>query len=405
MPLSDAACKNTKPKDKPFKLADEKGMFLLVNPNGSKYFRFKYRFAGKEKMLALGVYPDTSLKVAREKRDLAREQIANGIDPSENKKAVKQSAMVAATNSFEIVSREWHSKFKAKWTEKHAGRLLTRLEQDVFPYIGCRPINEIEAPELLQVMRRIEGRGVIDTLHRILQNCGQIFRYGIATGRCSRDPSGDLRGALTPVTSKHHASITDPKQIAELLRAMDDYQGSFVSKCGLKFSVLTFCRPGEIRHAEWVEIDLQAKQWRIPAPKMKMRQQHIVPLSSQALEVLAELQLLTGGGKYLFPCERSTSRPMSENTVNAALRRMGYTKEEMTAHGFRSMASTRLNEMHFNGDCIERQLAHCEKDSVRAAYNYAEYLPERTKMMQSWADYLDGLKNGAQVIAFKKAAK
>lgn len=305
-------------------------------------------------------------------------------------------------DSFEYVAREWHSKFKAKWTDDHAGRLLARLENDVFPYIGNRPIDQIDALELLGVMQRMESRGVIDTTHRALQNCGQIFRYGVLTRRCSRDPSGDLRGALTPVKKKHHASITNPKQIAELLRAIDDYQGTFASKCALKLSAFTFCRPGEIRHAEWIEIDISAKQWRIPAEKMKMRQQHIVPLAEQTIELLSRLHEVTGDGKYLFPSERSASRPMSENTVNAALRRMGYSKEEMTAHGFRSMASTRLNEMHFNRDHIERQLAHSEANDVRAAYNHAEYLPERTKMMQSWADYLDGLKAGAQVIPFKK---
>jgi len=348
------------------------------------------------------VYPDTNLKEALEKRDTAKKQIVGGIDPSENRKAVKQAAIAAATNNFESVAREWHSKFKTKWTPDHAGRLLTRLEKDVFPYIGARPIHEIEAPELLQVMRRIEARGVIDTLHRALQNCGQIFRYGVATGRCARDPCGDLRGALTPVKAKHHASITDPKQIGDLLRAMEGYQGSFVSKCALAFSALTFCRPGEIRQAEWSEIDFNARQWRIPGAKMKMRQQHIVPLAKQSISVLDELHQVTGESKYLFPSERTRDRPMSENTVNAALRRMGYTKEEMTAHGFRSMASTRLNEMHFNRDWIERQLAHSEKNGVRAAYNYAEYLSQRAEMMQAWADYLDDLKAGAQVIPLRR---
>jgi integrase len=378
MSLSDAACKNAKPREKPYKISDEKGMHLLVIPNGANYFRFDYRFSGKRKTLALGVYPETGLKEAREKRDTARKQIAGGIDPCESKKIYRQAAIADANSTFEIVAREWHSKFKAKWTDDHAGRLLARLERDIFPYLGKRPIDQIDAPELLLVMRRIESRGVLDTLHRALQNCGQIFRYGVATGRCSRDPSGDLRGALPPAKAKHHASITDPKQIGELLRAIDDYHGAFLSQCALKLSALTFCRPGEIRHAEWSEFDLTAKQWRIPAHKMKMRQIHIVPLSRQAIEVIESIKPLTGDGQYLFPSERTKSRPMSENTVNAALRRMGYSKDEMTAHGFRSMASTRLNELHFNGDWIERQLAHTEKDGVRAAYNYAEYLPERT---------------------------
>lgn len=402
MPLSDITIKNAKPAEKPYKLPDERGMYLLVDPKGGKYFRLDYRFSGKRKTLALGVYPDTGLKQARDKRDTAKKQIADGIDPSETKKATKQAAIAVTKNTFEFVAREWHTKFKVKWTADHASRLLTRLENDVFPYIGAKPIDQIDALELLGVMQRMEKRGVIDTTHRALQNCGQIFRYGVLTRRCSRDPSGDLRGALTPVKMKHHASLTDPKQIAGLLRAIDDYQGAFASMCALKLSALTFCRPGEIRHAEWSEFDLEAKQWRIPAEKMKMRVQHIVPLADQTIELLNRLHEVTGNGKYLFPSERSTTRPMSENTVNAALRRMGYSKEEMTAHGFRSMASTRLNEMHFNRDHIERQLAHAEANDVRAAYNYAEYLPERTKMMQSWANYLEDLKAGAKVMPLRK---
>ena len=392
MPLTDTAIKGAKPRDKSYKLSDGKGLYLLVNPNGSKYFRLKYRFGGIEKTFALGVYSETSLKLAREKCDAARELLAQGIDPNEHKKAAKHSAIAAATNSFELVAREWHTKFKVKWTADHAKRLLTRLEHDVFPYLGNRPINEITAPELLHVMRRIEARDVIDTLHRVLQNCGQIFRYGIATGHCDRDPSGDLRGALTPVKSKHHASIIDPKEIGQLLRAIDDYQGSFVVRLALKFSALTFCRPGEIRKAEWQEIDIENKQWRIPADKMKMRQLHIVPLANQTIEILNELKTITGEGKYLFPSERSQNRPMSENTVNAALRRMDYSKEQATAHGFRSTASTRLNEMGFNRDWIERQLAHSEKNDVRGAYNYAEFLEGRTEMMQQWANYIEHLK-------------
>jgi integrase len=395
MPLTDTAIKAAKPKEKPYKLADGKGLYLLINPNGSKYFRQKYRIGGTEKTLALGVYPETTLKLARDKCTAAREQLANGVDPGEHKKVVKHAAIAATNNTFEIVAREWHGKYKIRWTDDHAKRLLSRLEKDVFPFIGKRPINEINAPELLQAMRRIESRGVIDTLHRALQNCGQIFRYGVATGRCDRDPSGDLRGALTPVKSKHHASVTEPKAIGQLLRAIDDYQGSFTVQLALQFSYLSFCRPGEIRHAEWVEIDFVSKQWRIPASKMKMRQQHIVPLSSQSLALLGQLHEVTGDGKFLFPSERSRARPMSENTVNAALRRLGYSKDDATAHGFRSMASTRLNEMHFNRDWIERQLAHSEKNDVRGAYNYAEFLEGRTQMMQVWADYLDSLKRCA----------
>lgn len=412
--LNDTTLRNAKPGAKDKRLNDGGGLYLLIKPNGAMWWRFDYSIHGKRKTLSVGVYPTIGLADARRKVEEARTSVANNKDPSDTRKEVKAARQLAVENanrldaglpivdSFEYVAREWHAKFKAKWTDDHASRLMTRLENDVFPYIGKRPIDQIDALELLEVMQRMEARGVIDTTHRALQNCGQIFRYGVLTRRCSRDPSGDLRGALTPVITKHHASITEPKQIAGLLRAIDDYQGSFASMCALKLSALTFCRPGEIRHAEWIEIDFGSKQWRIPAEKMKMRQQHIVPLSRQVIELLTRLQEVTGSCKYLFPSERSQSRPMSENTVNAALRRMGYSKEEMTAHGFRSMASTRLNEMHFNRDHIERQLAHSDANDVRAAYNYAEYLPERTKMMQTWADYLDELKAGAQVIPFRK---
>lgn len=411
--LTDATLRNAKPGSKDRRLNDGSGLYLLIKPNGGVWWRFDYSIEGKRKTLSLGTYPTTGLADARRKAEDARVSVANGQDPSDKRKEVKAARQLAAENekrlesglpivdSFEYVAREWHDKFKVKWTEDHARRLLTRLEHDVFPFLGSRPIDQIDALELLEVMQRMEARGVIDTTHRALQNCGQIFRYGVLTRRCARDPSSDLRGALSPIRKRHHASITDPKQIAGLLRAIDDYQGSFISKCALQFSALTFCRPGEIRHAEWSEIDLAAKQWRIPPEKMKMRLQHIVPLAIQTVHVLLDLQPLTGSGKYLFPSERSTARPMSENTVNAALRRMGYTKEEMTAHGFRSMASTRLNEMHFNRDHIERQLAHSEANDVRAAYNYAEYLPERTKMMQAWADHLDELTSTAQVILFR----
>ncbi|MFZ2172250.1 MAG: tyrosine-type recombinase/integrase [Methylococcaceae bacterium] len=409
MALSDTSCRSAHKHakataNKPFKLPDEKGLYLLVTPKvdgWGKWWRFKYRISGKEKSLSFGIYPDVGLQQARERRDEARKLLAQGIDPGEHRKAKKQAILTSATNTFEAVAREWHAKFRAKWTDGHANRLLTRLEQDVFPYIGNRAIEQIDALDLLDIAKRMEARGVIETTHRIIQNCGQIFRYGVVTRRCKHDPSASLRGALIPIKSKHHASITDPKKIGELMRAIDDYQGSFTSRCGLKFSALTFCRPGEIRHAEWQEIDWQEKQWRLPAEKMKMRQPHIVPLSRQALELLSELQQATGNGKYLFPSERTPGRPMSENTANAALRRMGYSKEEMTAHGFRSMASTRLNELHFNKDHIERQLAHSEQNDVRKAYNYAEYLPARTEMMQAWADYLDALKAGSQVTPFR----
>jgi integrase len=397
MPLSDTATRNAKPKDKPYKLADEKGLYLLIKPAG-KYWRLDYRFDGKRKTLALGVYPDISLKEAREKRDEARKQIAQGVDPSAERKATK----TAQTESFEAVAREWFAKFAPSWAESHSDKIMRRLERDVFPWIGARPVREITAPELLAVLRRIETRGALETAHRAHQNCGQVFRYAVATGRAERDPSADLRGALPPADEKHHASITDPKAIGALLRAMDSYQGAFVVRCALRLAPLVFVRPGELRGGEWSEIDLDGAEWRIPAHRMKMRETHIVPLSVQAVAILRELHPLTGTGRYLFPSERTDARPISENTVNAALRRLGYSKDEMTGHGFRSMASTLLNEQGWHRDAIERQLAHAERNAIRATYNYAEHLPERRRMMQAWADYLDGLKNGAEIIPIRK---
>lgn len=399
MPLSDTKIKNAKPgvkpdgtvTDKPYRISDERGLYLEVSPKGGKYWRFKYRINGKEKRLSLGVYPDVPLKLARERRDEYRRKVADRIDPSELRKAEKISQ--ADLESLEFVAREWHSKYKINWSKSHADKTLTRLEKNVFPWLGKMNISEITPPQLLSVLRRIENRGAIETAHRIHQVCGQVFRYAVATGRAERDTAADLKGALPPAKSKHHASIVEPRKIGELMRAIDFYSGHFVTGCALRFAPLVFVRPGELRHAEWSEIDLISAEWRIPAEKMKMKTLHIVPLASQAIDLLEELQPLTGKGKYLFPSIRTNSRPMSENTINAALRRLGYSKEDMTGHGFRSMASTLLNEMGWNRDAIERQLAHSERDGVRAAYNYAEYLPERKKMMQSWADYLDGLKS------------
>lgn len=404
MPLTDTAIRNAKPSAKPIKMFDENGLFLLVTPNGGKWWRFKYRFGGKEKLLSFGTYPEVSLKESREKRDDARKQVAAGIDPGEHRKAHKAAKLDRAANSFEVVAREWFAKYSANWAASHADKIIRRLEKDIFPWLGGRPIMEITAPELLTILRRIENRGALETAHRALQNCGQVFRYGVATGRTERDPSGDLKGALPPTKQKHHASITDPKAIGELLRAIDGYQGSLVTKCALKLAPLFFVRPGELRKAEWAEFNFDSSEWRIPASRMKMREQHIVPLSSQALALLQELQALTGNGRYVFPGARTNGRPMSENTVNAALRRLGYSNDEMTGHGFRSMASTLLNEQGWNRDAIERQLAHAERDNVRAAYNYAEHLPERKRMMQRWADYLDNLKSGADVIPLARKA-
>jgi len=384
--LSDVQVRQAKlPVDKKqIKLADGRGMYLLVNQTG-KYWRFDYRFNGKRKTFALGVYPDVPLKRAREKRDEARSMIADGIDPAMQRKAT----LKAEKESFEGVAREWYEKQRTVWKPGHAMTVIGRLERDVFPWLGSRPINDIEPPDLLAVLRRIESRGAIETAHRIKSVCGQVFRYAVATGRAKRDPVPDLKGALQPVKATSMATITDPKRIGELLRAIHGYAGAFPVKCALMMAPYVFVRPGELRQAEWSEIDLEAAQWRIPAGKMKMGRKHIVPLSGQVVAILRELKPLTGRGKYLFPSVRSTVRPMSENTVNAALRRMGFEKGEICGHGFRAMASTILHEQRWKSDVIERQLAHVEGNKVKGAYNHAKYLPMRVKMMQHWADYLD----------------
>ncbi len=400
MPLTDPTIRNAKADTKPVKLFDAAGLFLLVTPAGGKWWRFKYRFGGKEKLLSMGTYPQVSLKEAREKRDDAKKLLRNHADPAAERQAVKQTK--SGKGSFEAVAREWFSKFSQSWVPRHAETIQQRLKNHILPSLGQRQINEVTAPVLLAVLRKIEAQGYIETAHRVKQICGQIFRYAIATGRAERDPAADLKGALPPAKSKRMASIIDPKGVGGLLRAIDDYKGSIVTQCALQLGALTFVRPGELRHAEWEEIDLDAAEWRIPAEKMKMKSPHIVPLSKQAVSVLNKIQPLTGQGRYVFPSERTRARPMSENTVNAALRRMGYTKEEVTGHGFRSMASTLLHEQGWRSEVIERQLAHQERNKVKAAYNHAEHLAERKKMMQTWTDYLDALKAGAKIIPFRQ---
>jgi integrase len=401
-PLTDAKVRTIKPAEKPQKLFDGGGLFLLVTPTGGKLWRLKYRFGGIEKLLAIGAYPQTSLAEARQKRDQASALMLNGVDPSDTKKAQK-AAGAQETETFEVIAREWHTKFSASWAASHGDKIIRRLELYVFPWLGDRPIKSITAPDLLTVLRRIEAKGTLETAHRTQQNCGQVFRYAVATGRAERDPSGDLRGAIPPASGKHMATITDPKEIAGLLRSIDDYRGSIVTRCALQLAPLFFVRPGELRQAEWSEFNLEAAEWRIPAEKMKAGVLHIVPLSRQALGVLREIYHLTGHGRYVFPSPRTDSRPMSSNAILSALRRMGYAKDEMSGHGFRSMASTLLNEQGWNRDAIERQLAHAERNSVRAAYNYAEFMPERKKMMQAWADYLEEIKAGAKIIQIRSA--
>ena len=403
MAISDTTIKAAKPKsDKDYKLSDEKGLHILIKTNGSKYFRLKYRFAGKEKTLALGVYPETTLKQAREKRDLARKQIAEGIDPSENKKAVKASKAESALNSFEVIAKEWGAKHVNNWNDKN-NRSKRMLERNIFPWLGAKPITDILPIDILNCLRRVEDRGTLETAHRVLQICGQVFRYAVATSRIDRDITPDLRGALPPAKGGHFASLTDPKQAAPLLRAIDAYTGTFVVKSALQLAPMVFVRPSELRHAEWAHIDLEYKEWRYFVTKTET--DHIVPLSTQAVEILTALFPLTGNGRYVFPSARTPngSRAMSDVAMLAALRRMGFDKDEMSVHGFRAMARTILDEvLGFRPDFIEHQLAHAVRDANGRAYNRTSHLKERHKMMQSWSDYLDSLKNGAQVIEFKK---
>lgn len=405
MALSDTKIRGAKTSDKQVKLFDGGGLFLLVTPSGGKLWRLKYRHEGKEKLLALGAYPEISLADARQRRDEARKQVANGIDPGAVRKAQKQAG-TEETETFEVIAREWHTKFSHTWTPGHAVKLLSAMTRDLFPWLGARPIKELKAPELLASLRRIESRGTLETTHRMRGLLGQIFRYAVATGRAERDPAADLRGALPKPNENHHAAITDPKKVAPLLRALDGYQGHFVVKCALRLAPLLFVRPGELRHAEWAEIDLDESVWNIPAHKMKMKEPHLVPLSKQAVEIPRDLQPLTGASPYVFPSGRSFKRPMSDNAILAALRRMGYDKNTMTGHGFRAMARTILDEvLQVRPDFIEHQLAHAVRDPNGRAYNGTAHLEERRKMMQKWADFLDGLKAEAKVIPLRKNAE
>ena len=403
MPLTDTAIRSAKPSDKTQKIFDGGGLYLEVAPSGGKWWRLKYRFGSKEKRISLGVYPDVGLKEARERRDEARKLLANDVDPGENRKVQKSAKAERAANSFEAVGREWFAKHAPTWAATHAAKIIQRLEKDVFPWLGGRPIAEINAPELLTVLRRIETRGALDTAHRAQQNCGQIFRYAVATGRAERDPSGDLRGALPPAKHANFASLTDPDQVAELLRAIDAFRGTFVVKSALLLALLLFVRPGELRKALWADIDLEKAEWRYFVTKTKT--EHSVPLASQAVAILKELHALTGHGRHVFP-GRDPQKAMSEAAVNAALRRMGYdTKTEITGHGFRAMARTILHEeLHVKPEVIEHQLAHKVPDALGTAYNRTKFLKERRVMMQQWADYLDKLKAGAEVIQLHPAA-
>ena len=395
MKLSVLDVKKKRELEKPLKLSDGQGLFLLIQPNGKKYWRYSYRFEGKQKTLALGVFPEVSLADARDLRNDARVLLKKTkVDPGEHRKALKQSQTSQDTDSFEVVAREWFANQSDIWAPTHADKIIRRLERDIFPWLGASPIASITAQQLLIAARRIEGRGVKETARRALLNCSQIFRYAIATGRAERDPVPDLKGALQPAKTTHFATITDPKAIGELLRAIDEYHGSFITKCALQLAPLVFVRPGELRAAEWSEIDLDAAEWNIKAERMKMRVAHLVPLSKQSVAILREIHPLTGRGKYVFSSEQTSTRPMSENTLNFALRRMGFAKNEMSVHGFRAMARTVLDEiLHIRPDYIEHQLAHAVRDPNGRAYNRTTHLPERREMMQKWADYLDQLKS------------
>jgi integrase len=387
------------------KLFDGGGLFLLVTPTGGKLWRFKYRFDGKEKTLYLGTYPEISLADARQRRLDARKLLANGIDPAAAKKeqAVERARL---ETTFETVAREWFGKQLAAWSKGHADTVISRLEHDVFPVIGSVAISKIKTGEVLAILRKVEARGALDTALRIKIIFGQVFRYAVVTGLIDTDVSAPIRprDCLEKRQVKHHAAITDPKKLAPLLRAIDEYQGTFTVKCALRLAPLLFVRPGESRKAEWSEFDLDEALWNIPAERMKMKEPHLVPLSRQAVEILKSLQALTGAGKYLFP-GRTSARPMSDNTINAALRYMGFDKETMTGHGFRAMARTILDEvLQVRPDFIEHQLAHAVRDPNGRAYNRTAHLAERKKMMQTWADYLDGLKTGAKIIPFRQAA-
>jgi integrase len=413
---SNATIKSIKSGDPRQRLNDGEGLYLKLFVNGGSHgWRFDYSLDGRRNTLSLGTYPDTTLSDARKQAEDARRLIRSGRDPSELRKAAREkvaarreaasraAAGLPPLDSFEAIAREWYAKHAPSWADTHAEKILRRLERDVFPWIGSKPIKSIRPADLLSLFKRVEERGALETTHRVQQNCGQVFRYAVATARADSDPSRDLRGALPPWKPQHYPTITDPRTVGRLLRDIANYDGGFVTRCAMKLSPLLFVRPGELRRAEWSEVNLEAAEWRIPASKMKARVLHIVPLATQAVEILQELKPLTERSAWVFPGVRTNGEPMSENTVNAALRRLGYDRTMLTAHGFRGMASTMLHEGGWPTDVIERQLSHCERNSVKAAYNHAEHLPARRQMMQAWADYLDSLRKGAEVVPLRAA--
>ena len=391
MALKDVTIKSTPPAGKPQKLFDGEGLYLLIQPNGKRFWRLKYRFEKKEKLLALGDYADVSLKKARDRAREARKLLADGIDPGAQRKTEKAERKTRTENTFESVARAWYKRRSVTWTPKYAERLLARLERDLFPLLGKRPIADIKPTELLAVLRKIEARGAIETAHRARSDCGQIFRFAVAEGKTAHDIAADLADALEPKVVNHLPAVTEPAKVAELLRALDGYTGSFIVCSAMKLAPLVFVRPGELRHARWQDIDLESAEWRYRVTKTKT--DHIVPLSTQALTILRTMQEVTGAGLYVFPSARTTTRPMSDNAILAAMRRSGIPADEMTGHGFRAMARTILDEvLGFRPDIIEHQLAHAVRDPNGRAYNRTSHLEERREMMQKWADYLDQIK-------------
>lgn len=399
MPLTDTACKNTKPAAKPYKKADAHGLYLQVMPNGAKYWRHKYRFLGKEKLLALGVYPEVSLADARSKRDEARKLLDNGIDPSMAKAEQKQLASLNAENTFKAIALEWHETNKERWTPAYAANILHRMEIDIFPKIGSLPVADVKPPQLLTTIKAIEKRGAQEVAHRLLQNCGQIFRYAIVTGRADRNPAADLRGALKPLKHSHFAAL-EAKDLPEFLQALERNAARLFpqTRLAILLMAMTFVRTSELINAKWEEFDLDAKEWVIPAHRMKMRKAHIVPLSTQAIEALRELQSISGQFGWVFPSVQKMSRPISNNTILKALERMGY-KGKATGHGFRALAMSTIKEkLNYRHEVVDRQLAHAPRNKVDAAYDRAQFLPERRKMMQDWSNYLDVAASQGKVL-------
>lgn len=399
--LTDTQLRKVKAGSKPFNLYDGGGLYLTIAPTGAKWWRLKFRFAGRERRMGLGSYPEVTLAEARDRTTSARALLRDGQDPSIERQAERRRIMIAAANTFAAIAAEWMEKREGKLAASSQEKNAWLLEQ-VAHSLGPRPIADIRAPDVLAALRKIEARGRHETARRAKQCIGMVFRYAIATGRADRDPSGDLRGALTPPTSRPRSAVTAPDDVAGLLRAIEAYTGQPTTHAALRLAPLVFVRPGELRSAEWSEFDLDGAEWRIPAARMKMREEHVVPLAGQAVTIMRALQPLSGRSRYVFPSLRSMQRPMSENTINAALRRMGFDKETMTGHGFRAMASTRLNEMGWKPDVIERQLAHAERNKVRAVYNRAQYMADRKQMMQVWADYLDTLRTGSNVVSIRQ---